>query len=127
MEEFYIDVDLGIGITQIQVNEVPPEHWRMPDTPQFLIDFFGNEGITTLTIQLEEGVWHDCKTRYTKEEYYLRYFELKPEEAWDPDYRSPVTKNDLQSIGIVISRYMIVYLNKYAGLFVPVFPNPVKN
>jgi len=127
MEEFYIDVQLGIGMTQIQVNEVPPEQWRLPDTPQFLIEFFSDKGLTTLTLQLEQGTWYDRKTRYTEEEYYLRYFELKPKEAWDPDYRSPVTAKELETIGLAIARHMIVYLNKYAGLFVPVFPDPIKN
>lgn len=127
MEEFYIEVQLGIGATQIQVNEIPPEQCRLPGTPQFLIEYFNNAKLVTLTLQLEQGRWYDRNTRFNEDDYYLRYFELGTDEAWNPDCQSPLSLAELEAIGQAIARHMVVYLSRYMSLFVPSFPNPVKN
>jgi hypothetical protein len=120
MEEFYIDVELSRGMTRIQVNEVPPEQWDMASAPQFIIEFHNGAGFITLTLQLEQGQWYDRNTRLPDEDFHLRYFELGS-NAWNPDYRSPLTESAIIQIGQAISRHMVVQLMAYMDLFVPVF------
>lgn len=126
MEEFYIDVELSQGMTRIQVDEVPPEQWDMPYTPQFIIEFHNGLEFITLTLQLEDGHWYDRNTRLPDEDFHLRYSELGP-EAWNPDYRSPLLETAILKIGEAISRHMVVHLTAYMGLFVPVFREPTLN
>jgi hypothetical protein len=126
MEVFYIDVELSRGMTRIQVDEVPPEQWTMPYTPQFIIEFHNGTGFITLTLQLENGRWYDRNTRLPEEDFHLRYFELGP-EAWNPDYQSPLPTSAIVQIGQAISRHMVIHLTAYMGLFVPVFREPTLN
>ena len=126
MEEFYIDVELSQGMTRIQVDEVPPEQWNMPYTPQFIIEYHNGQAFITLTLQLENGRWYDRNTRLPDNDLYLRYFELGP-EAWNPDYQSPLSESAILKIGEAISRHMVIHLTAYMGLFVPVFREPTLN
>lgn len=126
MEEFYIDIQLNQGITRIQVDEVPSEQWDVQIIPQFIIEYYSENKFTTLTIQLENGKWHDRNTRITEDEYYKRYFELG-QDACNPEYQSPLSPEALQAIGAAISRHMVVYLTTYLGLMVPAFRNPALN
>jgi len=127
MEEFYIDVELSRGMTRIQVDEIPPEQWDMPYTPQFIIEFHNGLAFITLTLQLEDGRWYDRNTRLSDDDFHLRYFELGPDEAWNPDYQSPLPESAVARIGQAISRHMVVHLTAYMGLFVPVFREPTLN
>ncbi|WP_184546180.1 hypothetical protein [Mucilaginibacter sp. FT3.2] len=126
MEEFYIDVTLSRGTTRIQVEEIPPEQWDMPYTPQFIIEFYHVKGFITLTLQLERGKWYDRNTRISEDDFHLRYFELGP-DAFNPNYQSPLTDAAIQEIGSGIARHMIVMLTYYMGYFVPVFREPTFN
>lgn len=126
MEEFYINVELGRVMTRIQVDEVPPERWDMPNTPQFIIDFHNGRGFVTLTIQLDQGYWYDSNTRKTEDDFYLNQAD-PGDEAYDPYYQSPLSEATLQEIGRAIARHMIVLLTTYMGLFVPAFPTPTLN
>ncbi|RYY52766.1 MAG: hypothetical protein EOO05_21640 [Chitinophagaceae bacterium] len=127
MQEFYIDVVLHRGATRVQVDEVPPESWAMPGTPQFIIEFHTPSGFLTLTLQLEGGNWYDRNTRLSEDDFHLRYFELGPDETWNPDYESPLSTEEIKAIGAAISNHMIVSLTAYMGLFVPQFRNPTLN
>ncbi|MEO7214444.1 hypothetical protein [Mucilaginibacter sp.] len=126
MQEFYIDVGLSQGVTRIQVDEVPPEQWDMPYTPQFIVEFHNGKNFTTLTLQLEDGQWYDRNARVSEGDLYPRYAEPDAETR-DPYYKSPLTGQALQFIGEAIGRHMIVYLTAYMGLFVPVFRAPTLN
>jgi hypothetical protein len=126
MEEFYIDVELSQGITRIQVDEVPPEQWDMPFTPQFIIEFHNSNGFITLTLQLEQGNWYDRNTRVSDDDTYLRYTEPDP-DARNPDYQSPLSESAIRKIGQAIGRHMVVHLTAYMGLFIPVFREPTFN
>jgi hypothetical protein len=126
MEEFYIDIELSQGITRIQVEEIPPEQWDMPYTPQFIIEFYDTKQFVTLTLLLEQGKWYDRNTRIADDDFHLRYFELGP-DALNPNYQSPLTDAALQQIGRGIARHMVVMLTYYMGLFVPVFREPTFN
>ncbi|OOQ61915.1 hypothetical protein [Mucilaginibacter pedocola] len=123
MEEFYIDVELSRGLTRIQVDEVPPEQWDMPYTPQFIIEFRDGNEFITLTLQLEDGHWYDRSARLPDDDY------PRPPDAepTDPYYQSPLTAQAIQAVGEAISRHMIVHLTAYMGLFVPVFRTPTLN
>ncbi len=126
MEEFYVDVQLNLGMARLQVDEVPPEQWDMPYIPQFIIEFYNGKGFITLTLQLEKGKWHDRNMRTSGEDWHLRYFELGA-DAWNPDYQSPLYQEEIDRIGEAISRHMIVMLNAYMSLFVLTFPDPSVN
>jgi len=126
MEEFYIDVELKRGLTRIQVEGITPEQWDIPYTPQFIIDYRTNEGFITFTIRLEDGKWYDRNTRILEDDFYLRYFELG-DDAWNPDYQSPLSDSELQVIGNAISRHMVIQLTAYMGLFIPSFRTPTLN
>lgn len=120
MQEFYIDVELSRVLTRIQVDEVPPEEWDMPYTPQFIIEFHTGKGFITLTLQLEDGQWYDRSGRIPDDG-------PAAVEACDPYYQSPLTSQAIQTIGEAIGRHMIVHLTAYMGLFVPVFRTPTLN
>jgi hypothetical protein len=126
MEEFYIDVELHRGTTRIQVEEIPPEQWDIPYTPQFIIDYHTGRGFITFTIRLEQGRWYDRNTRMSEDEFYLRYSELGA-DAWNPDYQSPLNESEIQEVGNSIARYMVVQLTAYMGLFIPSFRTPTLN
>lgn len=126
MEEFYIDVQLNKGTARLQVDEVPPEEWDMPYTPQFIIEFHDGKGFITLTLQLEKGKWYDRSSRVSDGDWHLRYFELGP-DAFNPDYQSPLYQEEIDEIGRAISRHMVVMLNAYMSLFVLTFPDPAVN
>lgn len=102
MQEFYIDVVLHRGLTRVQVDEVPPEAWTMPRSPQFIIEFRNGSGFLTLNLWLEGSDW--C----IDEPYALSAEEIK-------------------AIGSAISNHMIVSLTVYMGLFIPQFRNPTLN
>ncbi|CAM3756920.1 hypothetical protein MUGA111182_07690 [Mucilaginibacter galii] len=128
METFYIDAELSRGLTRIQVDEIQPEHWDMPATPQFMIEFYMHgSGFMTLTIQLESGIWYDRLTRLSEDDLQLLYYELDPNHAWDPNYQCPLSKAELKNIGMVISNYMVTYLTIYMGAFIPQFRTPTLN
>jgi hypothetical protein len=116
MEEFYIDIELTRGTSRIQVQEITAEHWDLLYTPQFVIEYYADKGFITFTICLEEGIWVDRNTRISENEYYLRYFELG-EDAWNPDYQSPLSHSELQELGNAIARHMVVQLSAYMSLF----------
>lgn len=126
MEEFYVDVQLNPGMARVQVDEVPPEQWDMPYIPQFIIEFHNGREFITLTLQLEKGRWFDRNTRTTGDDWHLRYFELGTNTC-NPDYQSPLYQEEIDRIGEGISRHMVVMLNAYMSLFVPVFPHPSVN
>jgi len=127
MEEFYIDVELSRGMIRIQVDEILPEHWDIPYIPQFIIEFHTGKAFLTLTIQLENGTWYDRNTRLSEDDFHLRYLELGPDEAWNPEYQSPLSAADLKIIGMAISNHMVIHLTTYMSLFVPQFRNPILN
>jgi hypothetical protein len=127
MEEFYIDVEISRGLTRIQVDEVPPEQWHLSYVPEFVIEYHTGKEFLTLTIQLEHNIWYDRNTRLSDGDFNLRYFELGPDEAWNPDYQSPLNTFDLKVIGGAISNYMVIHLTTYMGLFIPQFVDPAKN
>ena len=126
MEEFYIDVELYRGVTRIQVDEQPPEEWDMPYMPQFVIEFYTGQAFLTFTIQLENGEWYDRNTRLSDGDFHLQYFELGP-DAWNANYRSPLTTDELKAIGHAISNYMIVKLTAYMSFFVRSFGDTTLN
>jgi hypothetical protein len=126
MEEFYIDVELSLGMTRIQVDEVPPEDWDIPFTPQFVIEFYDGQSFVTLTLQLEQGKWYDRDTRYTEEDFHNRYFELGI-KAQNSNYQSILSEANIVEIGEAISRHMVVHLTTYMGMFIPVFRTPTLN
>jgi hypothetical protein len=125
MEEFYIDVQLSQGLTRIQVDEVPPEQWDMPYTPQFIIEFYDDKEFITLTLHLERGQWYDRDAQVSKDNI-SRSFELDTKTC-NPYYYSPLNETAIHDIGQAIARHMIVYLTAYMGLFVPVFRIPTLN
>jgi|GEM_PF-1943178 len=127
MDEFYIDVELRRGLTRIQVDEVPPEQWGVPFIPCFVIEYHTGRGFLTLTLQLEDGTWHDRNSRLSEGDFHLRFFELGPDEACNPDYQSPLSEEELKAIGSAISNHMVVRLTAYMGLFIPQFRNPTLN
>ncbi|GAA4327625.1 hypothetical protein GCM10023149_31140 [Mucilaginibacter gynuensis] len=127
MQEFYIDVVMYRGLTRIQVDEVPPEGWTSQGKPQFIIEFYADSGFLTLTLQLENGIWYDRNTRLSAEDYHLRFFEPGPDEAFVPNYKSPLSTEDIRIIGNGISNYMVVALTSYMGLFIPQFRTPTLN
>ena len=127
METFYIEVALGRGLTRIQVDEVLPEDWDVPGAPQFVIEYFSSPRFLTLTIRLANGCWHDRNTRLTEDEYFLRYDELGPGQAWNPDYHCPLSPRELQAIGMAISNHMVIYLSAYLGLLMPQYRTPTLN
>jgi hypothetical protein len=126
MEEFYIDIPLSRGLTRIQVDVVPCEQWDVSYIPQFIIEYYSYDAFTTLTIQLEQGKWYDRNMRITEDDHYRKYFEIAP-DARDNSYQSPLSSENLQEIGVAISRHMVVHLTTYLGLFVPAFRNPALN
>src|ERR1700712_3474060 len=123
MQAFYIDVELSQGITRVQVDEVSPEQWDMPYTPQFIIDFYNDKGFITLTLQLEEGKWYDRNTRVSEDDLHVSYSDPGPEN-WNPNYQSPLSELTIQQIGRAIARHMVIQLTAYMALFVPSFPTP---
>ena len=126
MEEFYIDVQLSRGLARLQVDEVPPEQWDMPYTPQFIIEYHNGKDFITITLQLEQGKWYDRNARTFEGDWHLRYFELGT-DVRNPNYASPLTQPEIDEIGQAISRHMVVMLNAYMTLFVDAFPNPKLN
>lgn len=126
MEEFYIDVKLSQGITRIQVDEVPPEQWDMPFSPQFIIEFYSAKECVTLTIQLEDGRWYDRNNRPSGDNLQLQYGQ-EAEKDWNLNYQSPLSSVTIQEIGEAIARHMIVHLTAYMALFIPVFRSPALN
>jgi hypothetical protein len=126
MEEFYIDVQLSLGTARLQVDEVPPEQWDMPFTPQFIIEFYNGRKFITLTLQLLHGKWYDRNSLLSDGDWHLQYFEADPNPC-NSDYQSPLYQEEIDEIGQAISRHMIVMLSTYMGLFVPVFPKPEVN
>jgi len=126
MEEFYIEILLNKGMIRIQVQEVAPEQWDMPYTPQFALEYYAGKGFTTLTIRLEQGTWYDRNTRMSEDDFHLRYFELG-DDAWNPDYQSPLADTELQEIGNAIASYMVVQLTAYMEFFIPSFRTPTLN
>ncbi|MFC0513533.1 hypothetical protein ACFFGT_04950 [Mucilaginibacter angelicae] len=114
-------------MTRIQVETVEPGGWDMPGCPQFVIEYFNGEHFLRLTLQLEGGTWYDRNTRLPEDDFFLRYLELGPEQAWDPHYESPLSPAELKLIGHRISAYMIVALQDYMGLFIPQYPAPALN
>ncbi|MFA6083847.1 hypothetical protein [Mucilaginibacter sp.] len=122
MEAFYIDVELSRGMTRIQVDEVPPEQWPVPYSPQFVIEYHNGQQFITLTLQLEQGRWYDRDTRLAGQDFHLHYF-----QAGNPGYQSPLSETALREIGEAIGRHMVVHLCNYMGLFVPVFREPSFN
>jgi hypothetical protein len=122
METFYINVELSRGMTRIQVDEVPPEQWPMPYSPQFVIEYHNGQQFITLTLQLEQGQWYDLDTRVSEEDPHLLYF-----QACNPNYQSPLSEIAIREIGGAIGRHMVVHLCTYMGLFVPVFREPSLN
>jgi hypothetical protein len=126
MEAFYIDVELSRGITRIQVDEVSPEQWDMPYTPQFIIDFHNGKGFITLTLQLEQGKWYDRNSRVSEDDFHIHYFEPGPDSG-NPNYQSPLSESAIREIGRAIARHMIVQLTAYMGMFIPAFPTPTLN
>jgi hypothetical protein len=127
MDEFYIDVELSRGLTRIQVDEVPPGEWGLPYIPRFVIEYYTGKGFLTLTLQLEDGTWYDRNTRLSADDFHLRFFELGPDGAFNPDYQSPLDPEELKAIGSAISNHMVVRLTAYMGLFIPQFRNPTLN
>nr|WP_067060803.1 hypothetical protein [Mucilaginibacter sp. L294] len=127
MEEFYIDVELSRGLTRIQVDEVPHGNWTMPGVPQFVVELYTGCGFLTLTLQLEDGTWYDRNSRLSEGDFYLRFFEQGPDEAFNPDYQSPLSPEELKAIGSAISNHMVVCLTAYMGLFILQFRNPTLN
>lgn len=126
MEVFYIDVELNRGLTRLQVDEVPPEQWDMPHTPQFYVEYHNGKEFTMIILRLEKGNWYDRNTRLHGDEYHLNHFSLN-EDTWSPEYQSPLDRYEIDNIGRAISRHMVVMLQAYIGLFVPVFPWPAIN
>ena len=127
MDEFYIDVELSRGLTRIQVDEVPHEQWNVPYIPCFIIEYHTGSGFLTLTVQLENGTWYDRNSRLSEGDFHLRFFELGPDEAFNPAYQSPLSAEELKAIGSAISNHMVVCLTAYIGLFIPQFRNPTLN
>lgn len=127
LPEFYIEVELERGLTRVQVEAIAFSGWDMPGCPQFIIEYFTGHDFFTLTVQLENGTWYDRNTRLSEDEFFLRYFELGPEKAWDPAYESPLSVAELKLIGNGISNYMVVMLSDYMGLFVPQYRTPTLN
>ena len=127
MDEFYIDVELSRGLTRIQVDKVSPEESVMPYIPRFVIEYHNGRGLLTLNLQLENGIWYNRNGRLSKGDFYLRFFELGPDEAFNPDYQSPLSPEELRAIGSAISNCMVVRLTAYIGLFIPQFRNPTLN
>ncbi|TWR25218.1 hypothetical protein FPZ43_17255 [Mucilaginibacter pallidiroseus] len=118
MDEFYIDVKMGRRITRIQVDEVSPEQWDRPFSPQFIIEFHDGSGFVTVTLQLEDGKWYDRDSRLRENEDVLNL---------DSAYSNPLSTLAIQEIGTAIGRHMVVHLTAYMGLFVPVFRTPTLN
>jgi len=116
MEEFYIDVEPERGITQTQVDEMPPEQWGMDYTPQFIIELHNGAAFITLTLQLQQGRWYDRNTKRPDEEFHLYYLGLEP-DAQTPNYQSYLIESTVIQIDRAISNYMVAYMN----LSVPVF------
>lgn len=127
MTEFYIEVELEHGLTRIQVDAIAFNGWDMPACPQFIIEYFTGHDFLVRTIQLEHGTWYDRNTRLSENEFFLRYFELGPEKAWNPEYESPLSAAELKLIGNSISNYMVGMLSAYMGLFVPQYRTPTLN
>ncbi|GAB3934901.1 hypothetical protein [Mucilaginibacter myungsuensis] len=126
MEVFYIDVELDRGLTRFQVDEVPPEQWDMPHTPQFIVEYHNGREWVILILRLEKGKWYDRNSRLHGDEQHLNHFSLNA-DTWSPEYQSPLNQLEIESIGRAVSRHMVVLLQAYMGLFVPVFPKPAIN
>ena len=127
MEEFCINVELKSRITCIQVEPVPPGSWYASGFPQFLLEFHNGRGFVNLTLQLENGTWYDRNTRLSEDDFHLRFFELGPDDAWNPDYQSPFSPAELKAMGQAISNYMAVYLGNYLGYFIQQLTRPGLN
>jgi len=125
--EFYIDVELERGLTRVQVEAVSSGSWDIPGCPQFVIEYFTGQHFLTLTLQLEGGTWYDRNTRLPEDQFFLRYFELGPDKAWDPGYQSPLSPAALKSIGNKISDYLVVAVHDYLCLFIPQYRTPTLN
>jgi len=126
MEEFYVDVELNRGLTRFQVDEVPPEEWDLPYTPQFIVEFHNGKNFITLTLRLEQGQWFDCNTRFRNDDFHLNNFDLSA-NTWNPEYQSPLCQDEINRLGMAIASHMVVLLQAYMGLFTPVFPSPAVN
>lgn len=126
MEEFFIDVQLAKGATRLQVEEITPEEQAILGILLFTIDFYNGRGFTTLTLQLEDGKWHDRNTRLNENDYDLSYFD-NDATSDNRYYQSPLSQDEVNRIGEAIANYMIVKLVARMSLFVPVFPDPKVN
>jgi len=124
INDFYVDVEMSTRITRIQVEEIPEEQWYTRGCPQFRIDYYHEKGFNTLVLELEQGRWYDCGTRYSADDYQSSCSEP---QGWDPEYKSPLSNQDTRKIGQAIANHMVVKLTARVGLYIPVFPNPGSN
>ncbi|TSJ41018.1 hypothetical protein FO440_14895 [Mucilaginibacter corticis] len=125
--EFYIDAELGRGLTPVHVEPVSCDQWDLPACPQFELSFFNETQICTLIVQLENGTWYDRRVRLGENSGFLCLFNNATDEIRDPDYRSPLHAAELQQIGAAISQHMSTQLKIWLNLFVPPYPAPVLN
>jgi hypothetical protein len=127
MHKFNIDVEISREPTRVHVNEVLSEYLDMRCISLLVINSNIARPLITFTIKPKNGTWFFHNTLLSKENSHFRYFEQGPEQAWNPEYQSPLNDDDLKVTRMVISNHMIILPINYMGFLCHSFATKTLN